>query len=227
MTNFIQPLFPISLRLLPVAVARCAFQLAHYDDNLFDFYGITFPDALRHAAKSRRAEYLAGRWLAQRQLHRNGCGKAALLANEQGVPLWPPGVYGSISHTDKIALCATVASPKAADIGIDVENLIAPEEAEVLHPAILDAEEYRYLKGLPLAFHAALTLAFSAKESVYKALSSRHPMRDFHDIRLVALSSELRQFYCQVAGAVWRGEYLFEKGCVYTALYASPASQRE
>ncbi|MFG6657121.1 4'-phosphopantetheinyl transferase [Scandinavium sp. M-37] len=222
MTQFIQPLPPFSPRSLSLSVSRCAFQPAHYQDSLFDFYGLTFPTALRHAARSRRAEYLAGRYLAQQWLSKNGYGQRPVLSDEQGIPLWPVGVSGSISHTERIALCVMIDSPKGVGIGVDVENLIAPEDAAVLHQAIIGGEEYRYLKQVPLAFHAALTLAFSAKESVYKALSHREAICDFHDIRLVAISVDVRQFYCQVAHRLWRGEYLFENGCVYTALYASP-----
>jgi 4'-phosphopantetheinyl transferase EntD len=222
MASFIQKLPPVSLQPFPVSFLRCIFRLEHYQDSLFDFYGIIFPDTLRYAVASRRAEYLAGRYLAQQLLFKNGYGKETLLQDSRGIPCWPSGISGSISHTDKIAICAIMTSPEAGGLGVDVENLMVAEDAETLYQAIIDAEEHGYLKRQPLPFHILLTMVFSAKESAFKALSHRHVIRDFHDIKLLSVSLHLRQFYCQVAGRIWRGDYLFEAGCVFTALHINP-----
>ena len=49
-------------------VARCHFALAEYRDESFPEAGFALPDHLARAVPKRRAEYLAGRFLARQLL---------------------------------------------------------------------------------------------------------------------------------------------------------------
>ena len=215
MTPFLQALPSVVFTDFPVPLLRCRFNQQNYQDDLYAVYGIHFSPDLQKAVPARRAEYLAGRYLAQQQLLKMGFGNAKLRKGPDGAPLWPAGVSGSISHTRETAICAL---HKTVALGIDVENCIPQDEAESLSAGILSSQETRWLKRQSQPFHLLLTLAFSAKESVYKAVSSRQPVRDFHDIQLVALEPERQYFYCQAAGGMYCGRYLIEDGLIFTGI---------
>ncbi|MDI6465877.1 4'-phosphopantetheinyl transferase superfamily protein, partial [Cronobacter turicensis] len=83
-------------------------------------------------------------------------------------PRWPAGFTGSITHTGHRAWATVIAAP--GGVGIDVENLMDAQTARDLAPGIIDAQERLLLGRAPLPFASALTLAFSAKESLFKAL---------------------------------------------------------
>lgn len=80
-------------------------------------------------------------------------------------PVWPAGVYGSISHCGTTALAVVSRQP----IGIDIEEIFSAQTAGELTDNIITAAEHEQLAGCGLAFSLALTLAFSAKESAFKA----------------------------------------------------------
>ena len=62
--------------------------------------------------------------------------------------------------------------------------------ADALANDIAREDELAVLRGGELPFPLALTLAFSAKESLYKALSARHPtLLHFHDAVVKGLSA--------------------------------------
>lgn len=143
------------------------------------------------AAERRRAEFLAGRACARSCLDALGYGYAPVLRGERGMPLWPEGAIGSISHSGAIAMAVAAPSGTARSIGIDVEQqravtdelqelLFRPEERAQL--ALLPQEERR----------AAATLMFSAKEAFYKA---QFPIgRVFVDYREVAVEPSQSDF---------------------------------
>lgn len=134
------------------------------------------------AVAKRRAEFRRGRACAHSVLERLGVPNFSLLAGAQREPLWPPGIVGSITHTD--GLCAVAAARDSAyrGIGIDVEPNLPLEpnlvdyvcgDAELRHAAVV-AERER-----------AARLIFSAKEAVYKCqfyLSRR--FLEFHDVNV-------------------------------------------
>ena len=123
MTDFLQLLPPVYFPVFPVPLIRCTFQRESYHDGLFDEYHIHFPGKLRQASPLRRAEYLAGRYLAQQLLQQAGYGNMLLSTHSRGAPAWPEGIVGSLSHTHETAICAIHRAPHV--IGIDVENVIA------------------------------------------------------------------------------------------------------
>ena len=64
---------------------------------------IHLPDPLTKAALSRRCDYLIGRYCAQQAIARLcGCFQQVQQHNN-GAPLWPSGVTGSIAHRDGLA----------------------------------------------------------------------------------------------------------------------------
>lgn len=119
---------------------------------------------LAHAGRKRKAEHLAGRIAAVHALrelgHKNVPGMG-----EQRQPLWPQGLFGSISHCATTALAVVSHQP----VGVDREEIFTPQTAAEVATSIVSQTEKTRLAESGLPFEQALTLAFSAKESAFKA----------------------------------------------------------
>lgn len=132
---------------------------------------------LERSGKKRQAEHLAGRIAAVYALRTVG-EKSVPGIGENRAPLWPIGLYGSISHCGQTAVAIVSHSP----VGIDIEEVMNVSLAESLAEQVASSAELTNLRAASIPFPLALTLAFSAKESLYKALSARSPqLLDFHD----------------------------------------------
>lgn len=144
------------------------------------------PEALRAAVPKRQSEYLAGRLCAAHALR--AAGLPETVGQKGRAPVWPAGCVGSISHSD--ARVVAVVSRTSAGLGVDVEQHMTPAQAADIRALILtDAEAA--LRPAAMAFEPFLTLVFSAKESLYKALSAHLPqMPDFLDVTVLSLTSD-------------------------------------
>lgn len=213
----------------PGRIARCRFFLADYRDENFLEAGIGLPDHLAHAVPKRRAEYLAGRCLARDLLTPLGYTDYRLLPGKDRAPQWPAGIAGALSHNVDTALCAVHLESGLGGVGLDVETLMAVEQAEDLWGAIVGVAEYDALRRLPLGFDRLLTLTFSAKESLFKALYPQvRCYFDFLDVRLVAIDAPQRTFQLELlrtltpqchAGRRFSGCYWYGSDDVTTFLY--------
>jgi enterobactin synthetase component D / holo-[acyl-carrier protein] synthase len=119
-------------------------------------------------APARRAEFALGRACARRALSRLGIEGEPLLRGEQRDPVWPPGVIGSLTHTEGFCAAAVARRGELLALGLDAESApISPRAAR----RVLDDEERARIDALgPAPSCDFATLAFSAKESVFKAL---------------------------------------------------------
>ncbi|KZQ34729.1 enterobactin synthase [Enterobacter genomosp. O] len=151
------------------------FILAGHTVHRVTFDPTTFTDAdllwlphhaeLANAGRKRKAEHLAGRIAAAHALPDH----AVPGIGSSGEPLWPEGVSGSITHSGTQAMAIVVRHPTAL-VGIDCEAILAEREARETQDGIIDAQEAMCLTRSGYPFALALTLAFSAKESLFKAL---------------------------------------------------------
>lgn len=192
--------FILNAELLPVdgftgQIAQCHFSVADYHDDLFSAVGIDLPDHLASAVAKRKAEYLAGRYLARRVLAELGHQDFDLLRGEKREPLWPAGIAGAISHNVDTALCAAKHESGAGGVGIDVETQIPVARAEELWTGIVGEAECQWLRQRPQPFNLLLTLVFSAKESLFKALYPQvRCYFDFLDARIIGLDMQAQTF---------------------------------
>jgi 4'-phosphopantetheinyl transferase EntD len=118
-------------------------------------------------APRRVAEFAAGRLCARRALANLGIFDFPIAVGPDRSPRWPPGICGSISHTQ--GYCCAVAAPAhlVAGIGIDVE-LVGRVDAE-LDALVFTRTEADFLASLESRARArAATVIFSAKEAFYK-----------------------------------------------------------
>jgi len=149
---------------------RASFDVLHYSDDLFESFGIPFPTILVNAVPKRRAEYLAGRYLAKLALEEFSVLDFDVEADENRCPQWPPSLVGSISHTDFVALCLVVHCSAFGALGIDIENWICDDVQSDIESQIATRTEINHLRELGLPREHCLTMVFSAKESIFKAL---------------------------------------------------------
>ena len=116
----------------------------------------------------RRRGWVGGRVAMREALARIGKTAPPILADERGAPRLPPGIAGSISHKELVAV-ALVAVEEDGKVGVDVE-VDAPRGRDIA-ARVLRPEERTALEGMGEGERArAVLLRFSAKEAVYKAL---------------------------------------------------------
>lgn len=131
-------------------------------------------------ALPRQQEFAAGRFCARRALEVLGRPPAPLLRDVDGLPLWPAGVIGSITHCQGIAAAVVrLADGVGALLGIDLEKtnrLSERASRRVLHP-----REVTFAGD----DQARATVLFSLKEAFYKAQFPRwRTPGNFQDIAL-------------------------------------------
>jgi 4'-phosphopantetheinyl transferase EntD len=142
--------------------------------------------ACAYFSPSRRAEFITGRACARAALMDLGYPDAKLTANKEGIPEWPSGTIGSITHSK--GLCGAVAaqSSQFSCLGLDFEQagrLSSAAAKRVVHPI-----EEDFANTQP----DAPTILFSLKEAFFKAQFPRWQKHaNFQDIALtVNLSKE-------------------------------------
>jgi enterobactin synthetase component D len=129
------------------------------------------PDYLKSASTKRLNEFFSGRMLAQAILKKHfGC-TASITSMQLKLPQWPKEILGSISHSDDQVI--VIISSQSKYLGVDLERVVDSNFAEEsMHLILTQSEQLLWHEGhaQPLNFREYLTLIFSLKESLYKAV---------------------------------------------------------
>ena len=175
---------------LPVHVLR--YDLQRYQPHAFEQAGVAYPSAMDRCVPKRQAEYLFGRLAARRALADIGCTGAQVGTGPQREPLWPEGILGAITHTDRHAAATAVQAGSLRGVGIDIEAALRPDAVASTEQYAVDAREQAVLRAqAALAYPLALAIVFSAKESIYKALfPTVRRYFGFEAVRIDALDAE-------------------------------------
>ena len=129
------------------------------------------PASIQRSVAKRQAEFLAGRLCARAALQQLDNLDCVPAIGEDRAPVWPPHISGSITHSTGHAAAIVGHKAQWRGLGMDLENVLSLERAERLAGEILTADELQRMARLPREQHARLvTLTFSAKESLFKAL---------------------------------------------------------
>ncbi|MET0504314.1 MAG: 4'-phosphopantetheinyl transferase superfamily protein [Luteibacter sp.] len=163
------------------------------DAARFASFGIACPPSIGRSVGKRRAEYLAGRRAAVAALREAGSTANDLAIGVSRAPSWPAGFTGSITHADGLA--AAVAMPAAGlrGVGIDLEHAVSASALEAIVQTVIDAGEREVLAGLAghVGWPMACTIAFSAKESFYKATAAEvGRIFEFSALRIVGVDTD-------------------------------------
>lgn len=162
------------------------------------------------SAEKRRRDFALGRACAHTALAGLGHAEVMIAKGEDGAPLWPPGIAGSITHTQGYA--AALVGESFAGIGIDAERVGGV--GRDLWPRLFSAAEQESLHAHPDPLLAA-TLFFSAKEASYKAWALKGALA-FREIEVVL---EDDGFVATRAGVRLGGRYAVEKGVALVAAW--------
>ncbi|MES2313959.1 MAG: 4'-phosphopantetheinyl transferase superfamily protein [Pseudomonadota bacterium] len=151
-----------------------AFDADESDDTHFSRFGIACPSSVARGVPKRRAEYLAGRRAAVAALTEAGVRAVDLAIGPSRAPAWPAGYTGSITHAARIAAAVALRDGAVRGVGIDIERVVSASALDAIVQSVVDTSERHALDELAhgLGLPMALTIAFSAKESFYKAAAA-------------------------------------------------------
>lgn len=136
----------------------------------FKNHEICYPDLLKNCVSKRKAEYLAGRLCAKNLFRLIGLpdSQIQLLPQPDRLPTWPNEYIGSISHISDCAVVGITNDFYYTNLGVDIECFMDTETANSVASQIATPHE---LSNFPsLEFPILLTLIFSIKEAIYKAI---------------------------------------------------------
>ena len=179
---------------------------------------------IARAVAEHRREFTTGRWCARRAMANLGIAPHPVSRGHRGMPVWPAGVLGSITHCTGFRAAAAARSeqfPDVLGIGIDAEPhdalpggvfdvITTPRDRALLHD--LSAQDRSIHWG---------RLLFCAKEAVFKAwYPTTHRWLEFDDADIVLHE---RGFTARVLrapdhGTRLEGSWRVENGLVLTAL---------
>ncbi|MBH1929630.1 4'-phosphopantetheinyl transferase family protein [Serratia rubidaea] len=229
LTTFLTDICWLPVSDFPGRVIRGRFSLTAYHDALWQQAALPFPDHLSAAVAKRRAEYLAGRLLARQALEALGHPQQVVARGADRAPVWPVGIAGALSHNADTALCAVAPATRGGGVGLDVETQMPAQRAEQLWSGIVNPAEQAWLRQQPLPFSLALTLTFSAKESLFKALYPQvRRYFDFLDAHIVALDPQAQTFTLALlqdltpqcpAGRRFNGRFMLDGDNVTTFIF--------
>jgi 4'-phosphopantetheinyl transferase EntD len=136
-------------------------------------------EAFERSSTRVRRESGAARHVAREILGAWGFVAPPLPRTGKGPPKWPPGVVGSLSHDDTIAVAAVASAEAYRGIGIDVEPAV-PLSSELVELVATPLERRRYAASI-----LESRVLFAVKEAVYKAqFPSDGVFLDFQDIEV-------------------------------------------
>jgi len=117
------------------------------------------------SSEKRRRDFALGRACARAALEQAGL-HAPVGRSPHGAPVWPPGVRGSITHTEGYAAAIVARQGDFGGLGVDAERIGRVEER--LWPRLFNTAERARLAahGDPAVM---ATLLFAAKEAAFKA----------------------------------------------------------
>ncbi|HCX22474.1 MAG: hypothetical protein CMB80_10150 [Flammeovirgaceae bacterium] len=114
----------------------------------------------------RIRDYVRGRYCAHQCLRLCDV-DVPILKDGDGVPIWPDGLIGSISHTFDIAGAVVAKKNDYLSIGLDIEQIGRINRE--LWPVLFTVKEQKYLMDQPFHLRQSMSaVIFSLKEAYFK-----------------------------------------------------------
>jgi enterobactin synthetase component D len=186
----------ISFNSRRLVFSSCDFSWQHYSQNSYKYYGVKQPCELANATAKRHSEFIAGRYCAIQAIKRLcykpiSVGQSQVTMQPDRSPLWPEGIIGSISHSSERAIAVVGSARDYVGLGIDCENLPTDTASPDITDLVLKPREQALLLARDQDYPFLLTLAFSAKESLFKALfPSVSALTNLHDFSICSISAK-------------------------------------
>lgn len=159
-------------RLIPRYASYATLDVDHDADALYRLAELhPLEQALvANAVARRKAEFADGRWCAHQALAlQPGMEERtwAIPKGERGMPLWPVGFCGSISHTAGFRAAVVAPTEHIASIGFDSEPRASlPEDVFAMISRPVERQQVAQLQRQGI--DCADRLLFCAKEATYK-----------------------------------------------------------
>ncbi len=167
--------------LFPAAVKTYCCQVQDHTENLHSEEVVIISKAI----DKRRYEFSAGRLCARNALQQIGIDNCTLTQGENGEPIWPDQITGSISHSKKWAAAAVSTTKDIMAIGFDIET-VNRISSDILKRIITEKEKELLDKNDKQKAQEYAALIFSAKEAIYKALSKLYNKTlRFNDVSII------------------------------------------
>jgi enterobactin synthetase component D len=188
-----------NLQLGGIVVHRRYFDKTKFIRNSTFPYDLYLPKQLEKAVVKRQAEFIAGRVVACDAIRALGERPVQLTIGNGRAPVWPEGIIGSISHNEHWAV-AVAEKIKCWSLGVDVETWISDKLSVALTNIVGECTEIALLKGLSMPYIKGITLLFSGKESLFKAL---YPIAnqyfDFSDSKVISWDEKKQYFILELS----------------------------
>lgn len=125
-------------------------------------------DCIRDASPERGAEFLTGRELARTLFRQFDLVDCPILPGARRAPIWPVNATASIAHAGDTCVAVAALRSRFCTLGVDIEPAATIEES--LWPTICTPTEIKHIRTASGDQGTLVTLLFSAKESLYKAI---------------------------------------------------------
>jgi enterobactin synthetase component D len=190
-------------RVLPPAASQFSVTLSDGAEPGPLFEGVQLPQELRTAVPKRRLDFLLGRACAREAMRALGVTPEDVARNADGSPRWPSGITGSITHTSGFVSAAVARAFDVSALGIDTERILTERCARQVAGVVAWPSEVAHGRAAGLTRLEALTLVFSAKETIFKCLYPRAGrVFDFHHVRVIDIDARARTFRARLARAL-------------------------
>ncbi|CAI3805424.1 4'-phosphopantetheinyl transferase family protein [Rheinheimera sp. MM224] len=141
-----------------------------------------------NASRGRKAEFVAGRNCLRKAITAFYDKTFTIGRSEDGKPILPPGVVGSLSHKYPFVVSIAASNNEYCSLGVDIETI--DNWSEKPSPVFVNSSDLALHEHIDAPFNEYCSILFSAKESAYKAL--KHAKSDT-SLNIRNISPGLRQ----------------------------------
>lgn len=177
-----------------------------------------------NAVPKRRIEFSAGRHCAHVAMAKIGYGVHPIPSGPDRAPIWPPGLTGSITHSDGFcgAVVATITNFQSVGIDMEATNAVPTELANyILRPDdIIEIGQHNFPEDVD-----RLTLCFCLKEAVYKAFYPRFgQVIGFQEVSL-RINMQERLFIARahtlhpLSVSTWEGRFIVQHQRIFAGCW--------
>lgn len=170
--GFLTDLTVENSRITDAVLVTAGYETSAYTDALFNKLNIPVPLKVHRSSAKRKADFLAGRALALAAMTHLGVTPQPVANAPSRAPIWPDGLAGSLSHARGRCACL-LSRDTGQTYGVDTEAIAKDRPLAAILTETLSAAERHITTQGPLPAATNATLAFSAKEALFKTLYPR------------------------------------------------------
>ncbi|MBL0560501.1 4'-phosphopantetheinyl transferase family protein [Aeromonas hydrophila] len=169
----------------------CEFDTKQFHESLFLDNHIPLKKDIINSVVQRKGEYLAGRIASRLAQYLLGLSPEPVGTGQHRNPMWPTNTIGSITHANGYAMVAMARTQYVHRIGIDYEPWIDASTIKSVIDIIMCDREKTKVENDSRSPRKDITIIFSAKESLFKALYDEcGEYKDFHAAETVNIDHQ-------------------------------------